>query len=315
MTRYILSRLVQTVPVFVVISILVFLVSHLAPGDPITNSLQGQVPQDAIDEIRRSYGLDRPVYVQYIDWVRNIFTGNWGISIGQKVPVFDVLGPAFVNTLILTTAAVFVCVVFGVAIGVWSGVHNGSFADRITMGLIQIGHNLPVFWLGLLLIWVFGVTLDWLPVSGMHNARNGGGLGDLLEHLILPSISAALISMLILARLVRSTTIDIMNSDYIRTYRSQGFSRRTILRRHVARNVLSPVVNVTGLQIGYLLSGVVFVEAVFAWPGIGSQLYNAVASQDYPMIQVGVMLVTGCFLVVNLLTDIVLDALNPRLRR
>lgn len=314
MTRTVLLRFAQAVPVFFVISLLVFFSVRLAPGDPITNALMGQVSQESIDAIRAEYGLDQPLVVQYVLWLKHLFAGTWGHSLALRVPVADVLGYAFLNTLILTGAAVLICLVFGVAIGLCSGLKRGSAADRVIMLVIQIAHNLPVFWLGLILIWIFGVQLRWLPVSGMYDMRGDQGFSDLLRHLLLPAVSAAVISMLILARLVRSTVIDIMNADYIRTYRSQGFSQGAILRRHVARNLLSPVINMTGLQIGYLLSGVIFVENVFAWPGIGTQLYNAAAGRDYPMMQAGVMLVTGCFLFVNLATDVILDLLNPRLR-
>lgn len=314
MIRLVASRLLQAVPLFLVISVLVFLIAHAAPGDPINNALQGQVSQQSIDEIRASYGLDRSLPVQYGAWLSHLFSGDWGTSIALKVPVFKVLAPAFGNTLLLTAAAVLICVLCGVLVGLYGGLNRDSLADRLTLLLIQLGHNLPVFWLGLALIWVFAIQLRWLPVSGMYDLRGDGGALDLVRHLLLPAFAAAIISMLILARLVRATVIDIMNADYIRTCRSQGFSRGHIIRRHVGRNLLAPVVNMTGLQIGYLLSGVIFVEKVFAWPGIGTQLYNAAAGQDYPMIQTGVMLITACFLIINLLTDIALDALDPRAR-
>ncbi|MBD1552615.1 ABC transporter permease [Pseudomonas typographi] len=314
MMRLIVTRLLQAIPLFVVISVLVFWVAHLAPGDPISNALQGQISQQSIDDIRASYGLDRSLAVQYADWLGHLLHGDWGTSLALKVPVFDVLAPAFANTLLLAAAAVLICVLFGVLVGLYGGLHRDSAGDRLALLLIQLGHNLPVAWLGLALIWLFAIQLRWLPVSGMYDLRGGGGLIDLLRHLVLPAFAAAIISMLILARLVRATVIDIMNADYIRTCRSQGFSHGRILRRHVGRNLLAPVVNMTGLQVGYLLSGVIFVEKVFAWPGIGSQLYNAAAGQDYPVIQTGVLLVTACFLVINLLTDITLDALDPRAR-
>jgi peptide/nickel transport system permease protein len=305
---------VQAIPVFLVISVLVFLIAHAAPGDPVSNALQGQVSQQSINEIRASYGLDRPLLVQYGSWLGHLFQGDWGTSITLKVPVFKVLAPAFANTLLLAAAAVLICVLFGVLVGVYGGLNRDSWGDRLTLLLIQLGHNLPVFWLGLALIWLFAIKLHWLPVSGMYDLRGDGGVLDVAQHLLLPAFSAAIISMLILARLVRATVIDIMNADYIRTCRSQGFSRSRIITRHVGRNLLAPVINMTGLQIGYLLSGVIFVEKVFAWPGIGTQLYNAAAGQDYPMIQTGVMLITACFVAINLLTDIALVALDPRAR-
>lgn len=312
--RSIASRFLQAIPVFLAISVLVFFISHLGGGDAVTNALAGILPQDAIDAIRREYGLDQPVYVQYLRWLEHLFAGNWGLSLTLRVPVYDVLGKAFVNTLLLTVAAVLICLVAGVLVGVVAGLKRGSIIDGLTMLVIQLGHNVPVFWSGLVLIWVFAVQLDWLPASGMYDLRGDEDLADLLRHLVLPAFSAAIVSMLILAQLVRSSVIEIVGSDYIRTYRSQGFARGTILRRHLGRNLLSPVVNITGLQIGYLLSGVIFVENVFAWPGIGTHLYNAAAGKDYPMTQAGVMLITGCYLAVNLATDVILDLLNPRLR-
>lgn len=313
MTRTIISRLAQAIPVFLSISVLVFLSAHLAPGDPISNALTGQLPQSSIDALRHEYGFDRPLVTQYFIWLSHLLSGHWGNSIVLKVPVMDVLGRAFVNTAILTAAATLICVVSGVAVGVVSGLNRGSKGDAVSMFVIQIGHNMPVFWLGLVLMWLFALKLHWLPSSGIADMRGDGGLPDLLRHLLLPAFSAALISMLILARLVRASVIDIAGADYIRTYRSLGFSRARILRRHMGRNLLSPVINVTGLQIGYLLSGVILVENVFAWPGLGSQLYVAAAGRDYPMTQAGVMLIAACFVGVNLVTDIALDLLNPRL--
>ncbi|MFF7710398.1 ABC transporter permease subunit [Pseudomonas sp. NPDC007930] len=312
MSRLALLRLLQALPLLLVVSVLVFLIAHAAPGDPIANALQGQVSQASIDEIRASYGLDQPLPTQYLAWLSHLLRGDWGTSLALKVPVFSVLAPAFANTSLLTAAAVLLCVLCGVAVGLYSGLRRGSLADRLLLLLIQLGHNLPVAWLGLALIWLFAIQLRWLPVSGMYDLRGASGALDLLRHLLLPAFAAAIISMLILARLVRATVIDIDQADYIRTCRALGYSRGQIVRRHMGRNLLGPVVNMTGLQIGYLLSGVIFVEKVFAWPGIGTQLYNAAAGQDYPMIQAGVMLVTGCFVAINLLTDLLLDALDPR---
>lgn len=313
MTRTFVSRLLQLVPLLFVISVLVFLISQMIPGDPVSNALRLQISGKALEDIKATYGLQKPVLTQYFDWLRGFLSGDWGQSIVLKTSVYGVLSKAFVNTLILTGSAVVICLVFGVLVGLVSGLRAGSAVDRVTMAIIQIGNNLPIFWFGLFLIWVFGVNLKWFPIAGMYNARGDRGLLDLLHHLVLPSLAAAIISMLILARLVRSNVIDIMNTDYIRTFRSQGFSRAHIIRRHVGRNLAAPVVNMTGLQIGYLLSGVIFVENVFNWPGVGTQIYNAVAGQDYPMIQASVMLITICFVLVNLFTDLIVDWLNPRL--
>ncbi|WP_420997359.1 ABC transporter permease [Cupriavidus sp. 30B13] len=314
MTRAIVYRFLQAIPIFLVVSVLVFLIAHAGDGDPITNALASSLPQESIDAIRREYGLDKPVLVQYGLWLEHLMAGDWGTSLVLRTPVFEVLARSFGNTLLLAAAAVVVCLAGGVAVGVLSGLKRGSWMDGAAMLVIQVGHNFPVFWSGLLLIWVFGVRLQWFPVSGMYDMRGDQDWLDLLHHLVLPAIAAAVISMLILAQLVRAQVIEIMGSDYLRTFRAQGLPRSFLLRRHLGRNLLSPVINITGLQVGYLLSGVIFVENVFNWPGIGTQLYNAAAGKDYPMIQAGVMLVTGCFIAVNLATDVVLDLLNPRLR-
>ncbi|HEL4613799.1 TPA: ABC transporter permease [Klebsiella pneumoniae] len=312
MIRIVLLRLAQAVPLLFLISLLVFLIAKLMPGDPIANALAGQLSSEAIEQIRHVYGLDKPAAVQYLLWLKNLFSGDWGTSLTLRAPVIEVLSSAFANTAILTGAAVLLCLIPGVAVGVTCGLWQGTRRDRLVMLLVQLGHNIPIFWLAVFFIWLFAVKLRWFPVSGMYDMRGDRGLGDLLHHLFLPALSTALISMLILARQVRHSVIDIMNADYIRTYRALGYPTALLLWRHLGRNLLAPIVSITGLQIGYLLSGVIFIEKIFAWPGIGTQLYNAAAGQDYPTIQTGVMLIAVCFLAVNLLSDILQDWLDPR---
>lgn len=312
MIRIVLLRLAQAVPLLFLISLLVFLIAKLVPGDPIANALAGQLSSEAIEQIRHVYGLDKPAAVQYLLWLKNLFSGDWGTSLTLRAPVIEVLSSAFANTAILTGAAVLLCLIPGVAVGVTCGLWQGTRRDRLVMLLVQLGHNIPIFWLAVFFIWLFAVKLRWFPVSGMYDMRGDRGLGDLLHHLFLPALSTALISMLILARQVRHSVIDIMNADYIRTYRALGYPTALLLWRHLGRNLLAPIVSITGLQIGYLLSGVIFIEKIFAWPGIGTQLNNAAAGQDYPTIQTGVMLIAVCFLAVNLLSDILQDWLDPR---
>ena len=312
MIRIVLLRLAQAVPLLFLISLLVFLIAKLVPGDPIANALAGQLSAEAIEQIRHVYGLDKPAVVQYLLWLKNLFSGDWGTSLTLRAPVVEVLSSAFANTAILTGAAVLMCLIPGVAVGVACGLWQNTRRDRLVMLLVQLGHNVPIFWLAVFFIWLFAVKLRWFPVSGMYDMRGDRGLGDLLHHLFLPALSTALISMLILARQVRNSVIGIMNADYIRTYRALGYPTALLLWRHLGRNLLAPIVSITGLQIGYLLSGVIFIEKIFAWPGIGTQLYNAAAGQDYPTIQTGVMLIAACFLAVNLLSDILQEWLDPR---
>lgn len=306
-------RVVGILPVVLIVSVLTFLVGKFTPGDPIKNQYGQTFSHDQIAALRAAYGLDQPLWHQYFTWVASLFTRRGGLSIVQNQPVFDILWPNFINTLILTVAGVVICTVFGVGIGVLAGTNHGRFVDRASMLVVQIGSNLSIYWFGLILIWVFALKLKWLPVSGMYS-RDGGGFGDLLIHLVLPGFSAALISMLVLARFTRIGFIEEQNTEYFRTFRSQGADNIALFGKHIGRNVLPSVVNVIGLEIGTLITGVIFVESVFNWPGIGTQLLNAVNGRDYPLIQGGVVLVALCYLVVNLATDIVVDLLNPRLK-
>ncbi|GAA3680938.1 ABC transporter permease [Arthrobacter ginkgonis] len=312
--KHVLWRLLNVVPVLFVVSVLTFAIGVLTPGDPIQAQFARTHTPEQVEAIRESYGLNLPLWQQYFQWLASLVTAGGGNSIVHNAPVFDVLLPNFRNTLILTAAGVAICAVFGILIGLVAGTSHGRFLDRFAMFFVQVGSNLSVYWFGLVLILAFALQLKWLPVSGMES-RNGGGFGDLVEHLVLPGISAALISMLVLARFTRLGVIQESNSDYIRTFRSQGVPQWKLLGKHVGRNILPPVVNIIGLEIGTLITGVIFVESVFNWPGIGTQLVNAVNGKDFPLIQGGVVLVALCYLLVNLLTDVAVDALNPRIRR
>jgi peptide/nickel transport system permease protein len=307
-------RLVNILPVLLIVSVLTFLIGRLTPGDPIQGQYARTFSPEQIEGIRDAYGLNLPLWQQYVKWIGDLFVAGGGRSIVQEAPVFDILWPNFLNTLVLTVAGVLICAVVGIAIGTVAGAHHRRFADRFSMLFVQVGSNLSVYWFGLILIWIFALQLKWLPVSGMQS-RGGGGFGDLLAHLILPGISAALISMLVLARFVRIGIVQEKQSDYYKTFASQGAGGLSLLGKHVGRNILPPVVNIIGLEIGTLITGVLFVESVFNWPGIGTQLLNAVNGKDYPLIQGGVVLIALCYLVVNLVTDVAVDALNPRLRR
>lgn len=314
MVRRILWRLLNLIPLLFVISLLVFFISQAGPADPIKDALSQKLSAEQIEQIRSAYGLDRPPWVQYLSWLKDMFLHGGGISLTVRSPVSGIVYPAFRNTLILGAAATILTVVLGVAIGFLAGVRHGRLADRVAMLVVQIGSNLPIYWFGLIIIWLTAVRLDWLPSGGMHDLRGDGGFGDLLLHLIAPAFAASLVSMLIIARFVRAAVIESDQSDYVRTFRSQGFGRAAILRKHVGRNVLPPIVNTTGLTVGSVITGVVFVETIFSWPGLGSVLLNAIEGSDYPVIQSGILLVAVTFVIVNLVTDVVLDLLNPRLR-
>lgn len=309
--KYIGWRLLNMAPLVFIVSVLTFLIGRVSPGDPIRNQYAREYTPEQVAELRAAHGLDLPIWEQYLKWVGDLFTAGGGQSIIQNQAVFDILWPAFKNTLILIAGGVAFCVVFGVLIGVVAGLGHGRFLDRFSMLWVQVGSNLSVYWFGLILMWIFALELEWLPASGMES-RDGGGFLDLLRHLILPGLTAGLLSMLILARFTRLGVIEQLQTDHARTFESQGLPRRRLVSKHVGRNILPSIVNITGLEVGTLITGAVFVESVFNWPGISTQLVNAVNGQDYPLIQGGVVLVAVCYLVVNLTTDVIVDALNPR---
>jgi peptide/nickel transport system permease protein len=182
------------------------------------------------------------------------------------------------------------------------------------MFLAQFGANTPVFWLAIVLMWLFSIQLGWLPSSGMYDMREGQSLSGLMQHLILPAFATATVSLAVIARLTRSSLIDVLNAEYIKTFRANGISESKIIGKHAFRNILAPLINMTGLQVGYLLGGALFVEVVFSWPGIGSQIYASITSQDLPMVQAGVLFIAICFVVINLINDLIIASLNPRLK-
>lgn len=315
MLGYALKRLLLVVPTLLGVTFLVFLTVHLIPGDPAVTLLGTMATAERVAALRAELGLDEPLLVQYLIWLGNLMQGDMGYSISMRgMPVADVILPKYGNTLILTAGALLVCFVGGVAIGTLAGLKQYSWFDKSSMFIAQLGANVPVFWLAIVLMWIFALELRWLPSSGMYSLREGPSVGGILQHLILPAIATATVSLAIIARSTRSNLIDCLNSEFIRTFRAEGIPEWLILGKHVFRNILSSLVNITGLQAGYLLGGAIFVEVVFNWPGLGSQLYNAIVTQDVPMIQAGVLMIAVTFVLINLVTDLAVASLNPKLR-
>lgn len=315
MLPYALKRLALIIPTLLGVTFLVFLTVHLIPGDPAVALLGTMATEDRIAQLRAELGLDEPLLVQYVIWLEGLFQGDMGRSISMRgMPVADIVLEKYVNTLILTAGALFICFFGGVAIGTLAGLLQYSWFDKTSMFLAQFGANVPVFWLAIVLMWIFALELEWLPSSGMYSLRTGPTVGSVIQHLILPAIATATVSLAIIARSTRSNIIDCMNAEFIRTFRAEGLPEWLIIGKHVFRNILSSLVNITGLQAGYLLGGAIFIEVVFSWPGLGSQLYKAIVTQDVPVIQGGVLLIAITFVLINLVTDLIVATLNPRLR-
>ena len=314
MGAFLARRLAGVVPVIFGVSIVIFMLIQLAPGDAATVLLGPQASEAAKIELRHTLGLDRPLVLQYVVWLVRTLSGNFGTSIATQLPVATLVVPRFLNTLILTFGSLMLAVAIGYAVGLFAALRSHSLFDRLSMSLALLAGSAPPFWLGLILVLLFAIQLRWLPVSGMEDMAGNGGRLDVLRHLVLPAVTTALGPAAIMARIVRSSVIDAMGRPHVRVARAKGLSRATLIRRHVILNALPPIVTITGLQLGYLLGGALLTEVVFAWPGLGALLYDSITARDLPVIQATTLLIALAFVLANIAVDLINAALDPRLR-
>jgi peptide/nickel transport system permease protein len=332
MIGYLLRRAVGTIPVIVMISLLVFLLIHAAPGDPADLLLSDQASTQDIAEARHQWGLDQPIYVQYFRFLINLLQGNFGTSFRYSDPVITLIGERLPATIELAFASLLIAVALGVPLGVWAGAKPNSWADNFGSFFGFFGISMPSFWFGIMLILVVAGYLNWLPSSGRSTygiargsesgfyivgsllAGNFKAAWDGIAHIIMPAIALGTNMMGIIMRVTRSAVLEVMHEDYVRTARAKGVDESTVLWRHVLRNALVPVVTVGGLELGTLLSGSIIVETVFAWPGSGSLLISAIQSRDYPLITGTVIIYTLAFVAINFMIDILYAAVDPRIR-
>jgi ABC-type dipeptide/oligopeptide/nickel transport system permease component len=301
--KYIIRRLILAIPVLIGVSIIAFMILHLSPGDPAQLLAGEDATQEDIQILRERFGLDQPLPVQYFRFIKGMATGDL-MSMKFNEPVLDIVGKRLKNTLLLSFLAITIAVVVGVVAGILSAVYRYSIIDYISSIAALLGVSMPVFWWGLILILFFSVTLRWLPSGGM-----GGWKTFILPAVVLGTASAGII-----ARMTRSSMMDVLRQDYITTARSKGLAHRIIIRRHALRNALIPTVTVIGLQFGYMLAGAVLTESVFAWPGVGRLLVTSIMSRDYPVVQTTLVMVALTFVLVNLGVDILYAYLDPRIR-
>jgi peptide/nickel transport system permease protein len=313
MTRYIVQRVLSLVPVLIGVTLLIFLVMQLAPGDPAQIMLGPKATETSLTQLRHDLGLDQPMHIQYIRWLSRVVQGNWGRSIQLKREVLPFILVRFRNTAYLTACAVLIACLVGIPAGILSAVRQYSLGDRAAMVLVLIGFSLPVFFLGIILQLLFGLKLGILPVSGIQSAGRTD-LADLASHLILPSITLATGATAIIARMTRSSMLEVIRQDYVRTARSKGLNERLTISRHALKNALIPVLTVVGLQVGYLLGGDVLVEIVFSYPGIGLAMVNGILARDFPLVQGAILLVAAAYVLVNLTVDVTYAFLDPRIR-
>ena len=312
MLRFILRRLLLVIPVCFGISVLVFLLIHLVPGDPARVMLGLQANEESVAAIREEWGLNRPLPIQYLDWVSRLLQGDLGRSYLTNEPVFAAVIGRLPATLTLALAAFIISLIIAVPIGIISGTRPYSMADYGAMIFAQLGVAIPEFWLGIMFILTFSLYLGWVPPSGYV------GFGDdpiaWFQHLILPALTVGLVNGAVLTRFLRSSILEVMHQDYVRTARAKGVAERGVITLHALRNALIPTITVIGLQFAFMLGGVVVVEVIFAWPGVGRLALDAIERRDYPMVQGAVLAVALTFVIINLLVDIVYAALDPRIK-
>ncbi len=357
MTRYLLRRVLLLIPVLIGISIVTFAMLRLIPGDPAQIMLGEHATQEAVEEIRERMGLNQPIEIQYLRYLENVLRLDLGRSLKSNRPVVQEIGQRLPATVELTLGAMLVALAVGIPAGIIAAYHHNSAFDLATMFGSMLGVSMPVFWLGLMLAYVFGFLLKWLPpssrltigvemktigeawglssgaagpsssgalsadefFSGFYVLRailtgNFRALADVLSHLVLPSLALGSIPMALFARMTRSSMLEVLGEDYLRTARAKGQTERMILLKHALKNAFLPIITVIGLELGWLLGGAILTETIFSWPGLGRLVVDRILFRDYPTVQGAVLVIALIFVVVNLLVDVSYAFLDPRIR-
>ncbi len=314
MFSYVVRRLLLTIPVLFGISIIVFLVISLIPGDPATAILGSYATPENVARLNKALGLDQPLPVQYLNWLAGILQGDFGRSYSLNRPVIAEVLERFVPTLILAGAALTLCALFGVIAGVVSAVKQYGWQDKAITLLVLVGISTPSFFLGIVMILWFAVRLKWFPAGGMYSLFGDGDLLDLLHHLFLPAVSLAVVATGVVARLTRASMLEVLRQDYVRTARAKGMREGTVIYRHALKNALVSIIPIIGIQAGFVLGGAVYIESVFQWPGIGRMLVTAISTRDVLLVQGGVLIVAASYVLINLAADVAQAALDPRVK-
>jgi peptide/nickel transport system permease protein len=312
MLAYIAKRLLATIPVMAIVAIFVFAMLRMTPGDPASIIAGAAATTQDVDAIRARLGLDRPLLAQFFVWLGNMATGDFGESFFFKKQVAELVADRIEPTLMLSLTTMILSIAIAVPLGVVAAYRQGTWIDRIVMGFSVLGFSVPVFVIGYLLIYVFAIELNWLPVQGYQ--RLSEGVGGCLLRLILPSITLSVIYIALIARITRTSVLEVLGEDYIRTARAKGLTNYTVLMRHALRNAAVPIVTVIGIGIALLIGGVVVTESVFSIPGLGRLTVDAVLARDYPTVQAVILLFSFVYVLVNLLVDLAYTGLDPRIR-
>lgn len=333
MLRFLLGRLAVLIPTFIGVSIIAFSFIRLLPGDPVMlMSGERVMSEERYQQISHELGYDRPIVVQYLDYLWGVVRGDFGTSVVTKQSILDQFFTLFPATLELSLCAIVFAVVLGIPAGIFAAIKRGSFFDQTIMGTALIGYSMPIFWWGLLLIILFSGMLQWTPVSGRISlmfffppvtgfmlidsllSGQAGAFKSAASHLILPTIVLGTIPLAVIARQTRSAMLEVLGEDYVRTARAKGLSPFRVVGVHALRNAMIPVITTIGLQVGVLMAGAILTETIFSWPGIGKWMVDSVFRRDYPVIQGGLLIIAGIIMLVNLAVDLLYGLINPRIR-
>ncbi|WP_294704112.1 nickel ABC transporter permease [uncultured Fusobacterium sp.] len=304
MHKYVLKRILLLIPVLLGVSLLVFAIMSLTPGDPAQLILGENAPREAVLKLREEMGLNDPFFMQYLRFVKNAIVGDFGRSYTTGREVFGEIFARFPNTLVLAVIGIIISICIGIPIGIISATRQYSFLDSFSMVIALLGVSMPVFWLGLMLILTFSVKLGWLPSGGF----------DGLKSIILPAVTLGVGSAAIITRMTRSSMLEVIRQDYIRTARAKGVAEKVVINKHALKNALIPIITVVGLQFGHLLGGAVLTESVYSWPGVGRLMVDAIRQKDTPTVLAAVVFLAAAFSVVNLLVDILYAYVDPRIK-
>jgi peptide/nickel transport system permease protein len=312
MIGYIVRRIAATVPVLFLVAVLIFLLLHLSPGDPATIIAGDGVQADQLEKIRESLGLNRPAHVQFFSWLGQLLQGDFGTSIISGKPVLEMILDRIEPTVSVAIATMLLSVLIAVPLGVLAAARRGTWIDRVVVGISVLGFSVPVFVIGYGLIQLFAIELKWLPVQGYRPLASG--FGSFLERIVLPTIALTLLYIALITRITRTSMLEVLEEDFVRTARAKGISASAVLFRHVLRNAAVPIVTVIGIGFALLITGVVVTESVFNLPGVGRLTIDAVLSRDYPVIQGVTLLASFLYVTINLLIDLTYIVLDPRIR-
>lgn len=313
MISYIVKRILWLFPVLIGVSLIVFIGMRFAPGDVAQLLLGTHATEASLEKLRTDMGLNSPIHVQYFLWLKDIIVGDFGRSITYNENILTLVLSKLSITAYLGIASLLIAIPVGIGIGILCAVKQNSWIDKTFMLLPLAGISVPVFWLGIMSILLFSQGLGWFPSSGMY-AASSGGVKDFLHHLILPSFTLSLVPASVIARMMRSSMLEVIREDYIRTARAKGCSPWQVIFQHAVRNSLIPVLTVMGMQVGYVIGGAVVVETIFSWPGIGDMLLNAILTRDFQLVIGGSLILAFVFVINNLIIDVLYSVVDPRIR-